>query len=215
MFFVMLEVLDHFVEDIEEDAKRAVLCKSENKACAESFVQAFREGLRGFYTEYEDRVYNAFQAFVRASDELPEGLYEHCKDAIPYIPEVPIIAKGTPLYYSNKVLVFDFELYNRSVRPTVNIYYAKYGFGKYATVAGVIASKVCDPFGEFDIGSFEELTFGRDLLGKGYELLSSISYGCMDQLFIRTDICSDDELTDMDIARYQKFAEELIEKERW
>ena len=209
MYFIVLELIDRYCEDISEDLKRAVLYKTENRACAESFLEAFREGLRGFYTEYEGGVYNAFQAFIRASEELPEGLYEHCKEVMPYIPEVPVIEDGTPLYYSNKVLVFDFELYNRSVRPTVNGYYLKGGLGKCVTVAGVIASKVCDPAGEFDTDRCEELIFGKDLLGKGYEVLSAISGGCMDQLFIRTDICSDDgEPTDIDIARYQKLAKE-------
>ena len=219
MYFVVLETMDNFCEDISEDLRSAVLCKTEDKACAESFLEAFREGLAGFYCEYEGRVYNAFQAFVRASEELPEDLYKLCESKLPYIPEVPIV-EGKPNYYSNKVLVFDFDADDLETELSLNRYYLKEGFGKCVTVASLIASKVCWPAGEFRTDICEELEFGKKLIRDNYEINYAMTdprngaVWAMDQLFVMTDICDrEGEPTEMDICRYEKKAAKIVKED--
>ena len=83
-------------------------------------------------------------------------------------------------------------------------------YGRCMTVASVILSKMVDPAGEF-AKMCDELKFGQDLLKKGYELMPSQGWA-MDQLFIVTDIPTDDpDPTDVDMLQYKHRAIKLVE----
>ena len=71
-YYIIGEQYDENGED-EYDYKE-ILYKTDSLEHAESFVQSFREGLRGFYVERDGQTLNAFQVYVKRAEEVPFDL---------------------------------------------------------------------------------------------------------------------------------------------
>lgn len=203
-------IIGELVEEDGPDCDRfGVMYKTKSLARAISFVQSFREGLRGFYVERNGSYLNAFNVLIKSSDDVGGPTRPDDEDIL----EVPDPSDT----FAKKVICFDFSANGKCDCNTglpwnigVNSFHLSW-YGKCMTVASVILSKMVDPAGEF-ANMWDELKFGQDLLEKGYELMPSQGWA-MDQLFIVTDIPTDDpDPTDVDMLKYKHRAITLVEE---
>lgn len=191
-------IIGEMVEEDGPDCDRfGVMYKTKSLARAISFVQSFREGLRGFYVERNGSYLNAFNVALRSSDDVGGPTNPDDEDIL----EVPDPSE----IYAHKILCFDYTDGDKDHPMCLNHYHYNW-FGKCMTVASVILSKMVDPAGEF-ANMWDELKFGQDLVEKGYELMPSQGWA-MDQIFIVTDIHTDEE--DPETGIVMKYCDEAI-----
>lgn len=208
-------IIGEIVEEDGPDCDRcAIMYKTDSLEHAESFIQSFREGLRGFYVERDGQPMNAFQVLVKSSEEVPRGLF-----AAPVDEDICEVPPPNELY-RRKVVCFDFWSgkgldrcdFNRNMpwNMGVNKYHLDW-YGKCMTAAAVILSKMVDPSGEFETDS-EALQFGKNLLALGWEIMPSIGWA-MDQIFLLTSMDTDDkDPDDTDILLHKGVALRKVEE---
>lgn len=196
-------------EIIEEDGPdcdmQAPMYRTTSLERAESFVQSFREGLRGFYVERDGGILNAFQVRIESSDEMSfdHAFYESIGAAFSDVPDPSDI-------YAKKILCYDYTAGDDSHPLCVNRYHLNW-YKKCMTVASVILSKMVDPLGEFE-NEYDELKFGQGFLDDGYEIMPSQGWAT-DQIFVVTDMHTDDKDPESaDIIRYGEKAAKIIEQ---
>ena len=191
-------------ELVEEDGPDCdmfgVMYKTKSLERAESFVQSFREGLRGFYVERDGGILNAFQVVIKSSDDVGGPTRPDDEDIL----EVP----DPNEIYAKKILCFDYTYGDKDHPMCLNHYHYNW-FGRCMTVASVILSKMVDPSGEF-AKMWDELKFGQDLVEKGYEIMPSQGWAT-DQIFIVTDILTDEENPEIStVMKYCDKANEIV-----